>query len=195
MSHRLLLSTPLGVFSYLLLWFVPRGWTSPAASVLWFLMVTCLFESLMSVSQHVTKQQFTADILHLMIFNMRRCYCSCSWSLWSCLLVSVPGRQCYNVPYLSLNMFLGGDHRDRDSATAYSESVATPDPCCPGGEGGRVSHSGSVSPLSQSSFVSGRDDGGDGGDARGVCHSGSSCGRVQRRKARSLPSASGATSP
>ncbi|XP_076022910.1 sodium-dependent lysophosphatidylcholine symporter 1-B-like [Genypterus blacodes] len=30
---------------------------------------------------------------------------------------------CYHVPYLSLNMFLGGDHRDRDSATAYRTSV------------------------------------------------------------------------
>ncbi|XP_075958838.1 sodium-dependent lysophosphatidylcholine symporter 1-B-like [Anarhichas minor] len=30
---------------------------------------------------------------------------------------------CYNVPYLSLNMFLGGDHRDRDSATAYRMCV------------------------------------------------------------------------
>ncbi|XP_068454449.1 sodium-dependent lysophosphatidylcholine symporter 1-B-like [Clinocottus analis] len=30
---------------------------------------------------------------------------------------------CYNVPYLALGMFLGGDHRDRDSATAYRMSV------------------------------------------------------------------------
>uniref|UniRef100_A0A3Q3XI48 Uncharacterized protein n=1 Tax=Mola mola TaxID=94237 RepID=A0A3Q3XI48_MOLML len=30
---------------------------------------------------------------------------------------------CYNVPYLALGMFLGGDRRDRDSATAYSKSV------------------------------------------------------------------------
>lgn len=79
-------------------------------------------------------------------------YCSCSWSHWSFLLVSVLGWQCYNVPYLSLNMFLGGDHRDRDSATAYSKSVAMPDPRCQGGEG-RVSHCRSVSPLSQSSSV------------------------------------------
>lgn len=33
--------------------------------------------------------------------------------------------QCYNVPYLSLNMFLGGHQRDRDSATAYSKSYWT----------------------------------------------------------------------
>ncbi|XP_071756282.2 sodium-dependent lysophosphatidylcholine symporter 1-B-like [Centroberyx gerrardi] len=30
---------------------------------------------------------------------------------------------CYNVPYLSLNMFLGGNQRDRDSATAYRMGV------------------------------------------------------------------------
>ncbi|XP_072223815.1 sodium-dependent lysophosphatidylcholine symporter 1-B-like [Leuresthes tenuis] len=30
---------------------------------------------------------------------------------------------CYNVPYVSLNMFLGGHQRDRDSATAYRMSM------------------------------------------------------------------------
>ncbi|XP_053173990.1 sodium-dependent lysophosphatidylcholine symporter 1-B-like [Scomber japonicus] len=74
----LVLSSPFGVLSYLLLWFVPQGSTSQALSVLWFLTAACLFETLMS---------------------------------------------CYNVPYLSLNMFLGGDQRDRDSATAYRMSV------------------------------------------------------------------------
>ncbi|XP_059189048.1 sodium-dependent lysophosphatidylcholine symporter 1-B-like [Centropristis striata] len=74
----LILSTPLSILFYVLLWFVPQGSMSQALSVLWFLTVTCLFETLMS---------------------------------------------CYNVPYLSLNMFLGGDHRDRDSATAYRMSV------------------------------------------------------------------------
>ncbi|XP_056896621.1 sodium-dependent lysophosphatidylcholine symporter 1-B-like isoform X1 [Takifugu flavidus] len=72
LSRRLVLSTPFAVLSYLLLWFVPPG--AAAGGVLWFLVTTCLFETLMS---------------------------------------------CYHVPYLSLNMFLGGDHRDRDSATAY----------------------------------------------------------------------------
>ncbi|XP_038577745.1 sodium-dependent lysophosphatidylcholine symporter 1 [Micropterus salmoides] len=74
----LVLSTPFGVLSYLLLWFVPQGSMSQDLCVLWFLTAACLFETLMS---------------------------------------------CYNVPYLSLNMFLGGDHRDRDSATAYRMSV------------------------------------------------------------------------
>uniref|UniRef100_A0A3P8WXF6 Major facilitator superfamily domain containing 2a-like 2 n=1 Tax=Cynoglossus semilaevis TaxID=244447 RepID=A0A3P8WXF6_CYNSE len=70
----LVLSTPLGVMSYLLLWFHPPGLMSRPLRVLWFLSTTCLFETLMS---------------------------------------------CYNVPYLSLSMFLGGDQRARDSATAY----------------------------------------------------------------------------
>uniref|UniRef100_A0A3Q1EFJ5 Major facilitator superfamily domain containing 2a-like 2 n=1 Tax=Acanthochromis polyacanthus TaxID=80966 RepID=A0A3Q1EFJ5_9TELE len=74
----LVISTPFGVLSYLLLWFVPRGSMSEDGSVLWFLAAACLFETLMS---------------------------------------------CYNVPYLSLSMFLGGDQRDRDSATAYRMSV------------------------------------------------------------------------
>uniref|UniRef100_A0A3Q1JU76 Uncharacterized protein n=1 Tax=Anabas testudineus TaxID=64144 RepID=A0A3Q1JU76_ANATE len=70
----LVLSTPFGVLSYLLLWFVPQGSMSQPLSALWFLTAACVFKLLMS---------------------------------------------CYNVPYLSLNMFLGGDQRDRDSATAY----------------------------------------------------------------------------
>lgn len=49
--RRLVLSTPFGVLSYLLLWFVPRGPGSPAVGVLWFLTATCLFETLMSVSR------------------------------------------------------------------------------------------------------------------------------------------------
>ncbi|KAF7661089.1 hypothetical protein LDENG_00269850 [Lucifuga dentata] len=72
------LSMPFAVLSYLLLWFMPQGSMSQAASVAWFLTAACLFETLMT---------------------------------------------CYHVPYLSLNMFLGGDHRDRDSATAYRMSV------------------------------------------------------------------------
>ncbi|KAG7215983.1 hypothetical protein INR49_003504, partial [Caranx melampygus] len=39
----------------------------------------------------------------------------------SCLFETL--MSCYNVPYLSLNMFLGGDQRDRDSATAYRITV------------------------------------------------------------------------
>ncbi|GLD50214.1 sodium-dependent lysophosphatidylcholine symporter 1-like protein [Lates japonicus] len=74
----LVLSTPFGVLSYLLLWFEPHGSMSQPLRVLWFLAASCLFETLMS---------------------------------------------CYNIPYLSLNMFLGGDQRDRDSATAYRMSA------------------------------------------------------------------------
>ncbi|KAM4736736.1 sodium-dependent lysophosphatidylcholine symporter 1-B-like [Anableps anableps] len=74
----LVISTPFGILSYVLLWFVPAHSMSEAACVLWFLTAACLFETLMS---------------------------------------------CYNVPYLSLNMFLGGHRRDRDSATAYRMSL------------------------------------------------------------------------
>ncbi|KAM9342422.1 sodium-dependent lysophosphatidylcholine symporter 1-B-like [Pholidichthys leucotaenia] len=74
----LVISTPLGILSYLLLWSVPPGSVSEAVRVSWFLIAACLFETFMS---------------------------------------------CYNVPYLSLNMFLGGDCRDRDSATAYRMSM------------------------------------------------------------------------
>uniref|UniRef100_A0A4W5NQC3 Si:ch211-224l10.4 n=1 Tax=Hucho hucho TaxID=62062 RepID=A0A4W5NQC3_9TELE len=37
--------------------------------------------------------------------------------IWSCLFDIF--MTCYHVPYSSLNMFLGGDQKDRDSATGY----------------------------------------------------------------------------
>ncbi|XP_063065376.1 sodium-dependent lysophosphatidylcholine symporter 1 [Engraulis encrasicolus] len=37
--------------------------------------------------------------------------------IWCCLFDTF--MSCYHVPYSSLNMFLGGDQRDRDSATGY----------------------------------------------------------------------------
>uniref|UniRef100_A0A3B3ZIF9 Uncharacterized protein n=1 Tax=Periophthalmus magnuspinnatus TaxID=409849 RepID=A0A3B3ZIF9_9GOBI len=76
LSPWLALSAPFAVLSYLLLWFVPS--LSDAQTVVWFLSVSCLFETVMS---------------------------------------------CFHVPFLSLNMFLGGSRRDRDSATAFRMSV------------------------------------------------------------------------
>uniref|UniRef100_A0AAY4EFH7 Uncharacterized protein n=1 Tax=Denticeps clupeoides TaxID=299321 RepID=A0AAY4EFH7_9TELE len=80
-SGRLLpwvvLSTPLGIMSYVFLWFTPQDFASVTFCILWHLITSCLFETFMSL---------------------------------------------YNVPYISLNMFLGGDERDRDSATAYSKT-------------------------------------------------------------------------
>ncbi|XP_036803560.1 sodium-dependent lysophosphatidylcholine symporter 1 isoform X3 [Oncorhynchus mykiss] len=45
--------------------------------------------------------------------------------IWSCLFDAF--MTCYHVPYSSLNMFLGGDQKDRDSATGYKESLRA---CC-----------------------------------------------------------------
>ncbi|TNN73267.1 Sodium-dependent lysophosphatidylcholine symporter 1 [Liparis tanakae] len=42
---------------------------------------------------------------------------------WDAVTDPLVGYLCYNVPYLSLGMFLGGDPTDRDSATAYRMSV------------------------------------------------------------------------
>uniref|UniRef100_A0A3B3Z5R4 Sodium-dependent lysophosphatidylcholine symporter 1-like n=1 Tax=Poecilia mexicana TaxID=48701 RepID=A0A3B3Z5R4_9TELE len=74
----LVVSTPFGILSYVLLWLVPADSMSEAACVLWFLTAACLFETFMS---------------------------------------------CYNVPYVSMSMSLGGHQRDRDSATACRMSV------------------------------------------------------------------------
>ncbi|XP_047655664.1 sodium-dependent lysophosphatidylcholine symporter 1-B-like [Tachysurus fulvidraco] len=72
------LSMPLSILSYVFLWFIPHAADSSSVVVPWYLIISCLFETLMS---------------------------------------------CYHVPYMSLNMFLGGSKRDRDSATAYRMSA------------------------------------------------------------------------
>ncbi|XP_053536537.1 sodium-dependent lysophosphatidylcholine symporter 1-B-like [Ictalurus punctatus] len=72
------LSMPLGILSYVFLWFIPHAADSSSVGVPWYLIISCLFQTLMS---------------------------------------------CYHVPYMSLNMFLGGSKRDRDSATAYRMSA------------------------------------------------------------------------
>ncbi|XP_072537171.1 sodium-dependent lysophosphatidylcholine symporter 1-B-like [Salminus brasiliensis] len=76
--HWSILSMPLAILTYALLWFIPHTAASSTASVAWYLTASCLFETFMS---------------------------------------------CYHVPYTSLNMFLGGSERDRDSATAYRMSA------------------------------------------------------------------------
>ncbi|XP_073679208.1 sodium-dependent lysophosphatidylcholine symporter 1-like [Garra rufa] len=67
-------SMPLGVLSYVMLWYTPQDTMSPGFRFGWYFTWCCLFDAFMS---------------------------------------------CYHVPYSSLNMFLGGDQKDRDSATGY----------------------------------------------------------------------------
>uniref|UniRef100_A0A6Q2YEN5 Uncharacterized protein n=1 Tax=Esox lucius TaxID=8010 RepID=A0A6Q2YEN5_ESOLU len=44
----IVLSMPFGVFSYVLMWFMPQGSMSEAFSVSWYLMASCLFHTLMT---------------------------------------------------------------------------------------------------------------------------------------------------
>ncbi|XP_043080697.1 sodium-dependent lysophosphatidylcholine symporter 1-like [Puntigrus tetrazona] len=67
-------SMPLGVLSYVMLWYTPQDTMSSGFSFGWYFTWCCLFDTFMS---------------------------------------------CYHVPYSSLNMFLGGNQKDRDSATGY----------------------------------------------------------------------------
>ncbi|XP_048872308.1 sodium-dependent lysophosphatidylcholine symporter 1 [Brienomyrus brachyistius] len=71
-------STPLGIVSYVMLWYTPQKTMSPTFSFTWYFTMCCLFDTFMS---------------------------------------------CYHVPYSSLNMFLGGNQKDRDSATGYRMGV------------------------------------------------------------------------
>uniref|UniRef100_A0A8C1VT96 Si:ch211-224l10.4 n=1 Tax=Cyprinus carpio TaxID=7962 RepID=A0A8C1VT96_CYPCA len=70
----IMFTMPLGVLSYVMLWYTPQDTMSPAFSFGWYFTWCCLFDTFMS---------------------------------------------CYHVPYSSLNMFLGGNEKDRDSATGY----------------------------------------------------------------------------
>uniref|UniRef100_A0A8C1KP17 Si:ch211-224l10.4 n=1 Tax=Cyprinus carpio TaxID=7962 RepID=A0A8C1KP17_CYPCA len=67
-------SMPLGVLSYVMLWYTPQDTMSSGFSFGWYFTWCSLFDTFMS---------------------------------------------CYHVPYSSLNMFLGGNQKDRDSATGY----------------------------------------------------------------------------
>ncbi|KAI5612420.1 sodium-dependent lysophosphatidylcholine symporter 1-like isoform X1, partial [Silurus asotus] len=49
--------------------------------------------------------------------NMSPAFSFCWYLGWCCLFNTL--MSCYHVPYTSLNMFLGGDQKDRDSATGY----------------------------------------------------------------------------
>ncbi|XP_056305381.1 sodium-dependent lysophosphatidylcholine symporter 1 isoform X2 [Danio aesculapii] len=69
---------PLGVLSYIMLWYTPQDTMSPAFSFSWYFIWCCVFDTFIS---------------------------------------------CHHVPYSSLNMFLGGNEKDRDSATAYRMGV------------------------------------------------------------------------
>ncbi|XP_042606315.1 sodium-dependent lysophosphatidylcholine symporter 1-like isoform X2 [Cyprinus carpio] len=68
-------SMPLGVLSYVMLWYTPQDTMSSGFSFGWYFTWCSLFDTFMS---------------------------------------------CYHVPYSSLNMFLGGNQKDRDSATGYT---------------------------------------------------------------------------
>ncbi|XP_018593278.1 sodium-dependent lysophosphatidylcholine symporter 1 isoform X2 [Scleropages formosus] len=74
----IVLSTPFGILSYVMMWYTPQETMSPAFSFSWYFTMCCLFDAFMS---------------------------------------------CYHVPYSSLNMFLGGNQKDRDSATGYRMGV------------------------------------------------------------------------
>ncbi|KAK3547571.1 hypothetical protein QTP86_025471 [Hemibagrus guttatus] len=49
--------------------------------------------------------------------SMSPVFSFCWYFAWCCVFDTL--MSCYHVPYTSLNMFLGGDQKDRDSATGY----------------------------------------------------------------------------
>lgn len=73
-------------------------------------LATLLCSWLRSSGCYIT--QLPPHVFHVLCYFLT----SSKWTL--CFL------QCYSVPYTSLNMFLGGDQQDRDSATAYSENIS-----------------------------------------------------------------------
>lgn len=163
---RAVLSMPLAILAYIFLWFIPHNAVSSAFRVPWYLTVSCLFETFMSVWLH---SLFYQSLTYALSFPpcddywLRKSFlCNrqisrlplatllCSWLRSSgCYITQLPPHvfhvlcyfltsskwtlcflQCYSVPYTSLNMFLGGDQQDRDSATAYSENISNTHTVC-----------------------------------------------------------------
>nr|XP_057906972.1 sodium-dependent lysophosphatidylcholine symporter 1-B-like isoform X2 [Doryrhamphus excisus] len=122
------LSTPFGVLSYVLLWFVPRDIHKTSLKTTWFVATACLFETLMSVRRpspcHLSLPTHSPPPHphHTKLCHHGYHFTPSSQPV-SCFLYLCRFYQGYNVPYLSLSMFLGGDKRDRDSVTAYRMCV------------------------------------------------------------------------
>ncbi|XP_074498620.1 sodium-dependent lysophosphatidylcholine symporter 1-B-like [Sebastes fasciatus] len=106
--------------------FVSRAWDAVTDPLIGYLVSCSNWTPIGKLTPWLILSTPFAILFYLLLWFVPRGWMSQGLSvLWfltaACLFETL--MSCYNVPYLSLNMFLGGDHRDRDSATAYRMSV------------------------------------------------------------------------
>nr|XP_020491430.1 sodium-dependent lysophosphatidylcholine symporter 1-like [Labrus bergylta] len=106
--------------------FVSRAWDAVTDPLVGYLVSRSQWTPIGKLTPWlVLSTPFAVFLYLLMWFVPQGSMSQALTALWfitaTCLFETL--MSCYNVPFLSLNMFLGGDHRDRDSATAYRMSV------------------------------------------------------------------------
>uniref|UniRef100_UPI0037E84BFF sodium-dependent lysophosphatidylcholine symporter 1-B-like n=1 Tax=Semicossyphus pulcher TaxID=241346 RepID=UPI0037E84BFF len=106
--------------------FVSRAWDAVTDPLVGYLVSRSKWTPIGKLTPWLVLSTPFAVLSYLLLWFVPRGSVSQALSvLWfltaACLFETL--MSCYNVPFLSLNMFLGGDHRDRDSATAYRMSV------------------------------------------------------------------------
>ncbi|XP_037630059.1 sodium-dependent lysophosphatidylcholine symporter 1 [Sebastes umbrosus] len=106
--------------------FVSRAWDAVTDPLIGYLVSCSNWTPIGKLTPWLILSTPFAILFYLLLWFVPQGWMSQGLSvLWfltaACLFETL--MSCYNVPYLSLNMFLGGDHRDRDSATAYRMSV------------------------------------------------------------------------
>ncbi|XP_059911165.1 sodium-dependent lysophosphatidylcholine symporter 1-B-like [Gadus macrocephalus] len=106
--------------------FVSRAWDAVTDPLVGYLVSRSRWTPIGKLMPWVVLSMPFAILSYVMLWFMPQDSMSQAFSVpWflvaACMFETL--MSCFNVPYLSMNMFLGGDQRDRDSATAYRMTV------------------------------------------------------------------------
>ncbi|KAL1269290.1 hypothetical protein QQF64_031579 [Cirrhinus molitorella] len=113
-------------FSVSLILFISHAWDAVTDPVVGYLVSRSSWTQIGRLLPWVVLSMPLAILAYIFLWFIPHNAVSSTFSVpWyltiSCLFETF--MSCYSVPYTSLNMFLGGDQHDRDSATAYRMSV------------------------------------------------------------------------
>ncbi|XP_053705701.1 sodium-dependent lysophosphatidylcholine symporter 1-B-like [Synchiropus splendidus] len=112
----------LEAFYVSLILFVSRAWDAVTDPVVGYLVSRSKWTPIGKLTPWLLLSTPFAVLSYLLLWFLPRGTQSVMWFLTAtCLFETL--MSCFHVPYLSLSMFLGGNQRDRDSATAYRMSV------------------------------------------------------------------------
>ncbi|KAM9785944.1 sodium-dependent lysophosphatidylcholine symporter 1-B-like [Neosynchiropus ocellatus] len=112
----------LEAFYVSLILFTSRAWDAVTDPLVGYLVSRSKWTPIGKLTPWLLLSTPFAVLSYLLLWFLPRGTQSVMWFLTAtCLFETV--MSCFHVPYLSLNMFLGGNQRDRDSATAYRMSV------------------------------------------------------------------------